>query len=243
MCHRWLLAVIMCILPWQPVYSLPLDVTSPSSEGFPTSQAPSESGSLPNVLPAPSVRAIRSSAYPVPKVQSVSDFQTFPTYVSHRVAFSKDVPPAIPSADDFPTANDELDEHGRFKRRAHPLAMRSVCDIDQSWRKRTWAIDILGENITVLSNITTNGNIKVHQWFYETTCKSLGHSCRGIDRRHFDSQCMTKKSWVFAMVRNGRGEEGWNWISIDTACNCGFRTKTRPVHEWFERDDDHGDMT
>ncbi|PIK38399.1 prepro-neurotrophin [Apostichopus japonicus] len=231
----------MCILPWQPVYSLPLDVTSPSSEGFPTSQAPSESGSLPNVLPAPAGPI--SSAYTVPKVQSVNEFQTFPTYVSHRVAFSMNVPPAIPSADDFPTASDELDEHGRYKRRAHSPTLRSVCDFNQVWRKKTWAIDILGENITVLTNITTNGNIKVYQYFYETTCSSRGHSCRGIDHKHFDSQCMTKKSWVFAMVRNSRGEEGWNWISIDTACNCGYERKNHLFHERFEWDDDDDDLT
>ncbi|KAJ8032609.1 Neurotrophin-3 [Holothuria leucospilota] len=254
MCHRWLFAVIMCIISWHPVYSLPLDVrpyapisSSHSLEGFPSStQAPaavsSSSSFAPNILPAPPGQT--PSIHPVPKVQSVNQFQTFSTYFSHRVAFSLTAPPDIPSADDFPTSGEDVDEHGRYKRRVHMPTLRSVCDLEQTWRKKTWAIDILGQNITVLTNITTNGNIKVYQWFYETTCRTHGH-CKGIDHSRYDSQCMTKKSWVFAMTRNARGEEGWNWISIDTACNCGFQRKNGLLHDIFDRGtySDDADLT
>ena len=160
-----------------------------------------------------------------------------PVFVSDLVAFSKDRPPMPPwEMDELDNALDDgkfesnTDSHNRIKReeKRSARAQQAVCDSVHSWVRKQTATDIYGNNITVMDKILTNGGEQVSQWFYETKCSTTGHtteSCRGIDTFTWESECLNRESFVYAMVRTNAGEEGWNWIAINTACNCALRRK------------------
>ncbi|KPP73976.1 hypothetical protein Z043_106902 [Scleropages formosus] len=61
------------------------------------------------------------------------------------------------------------------------------------------AIDMSGQTVTVLEKVPVpNGHLK--QYFYETKCSPMGYTkdgCRGIDKRHYNSQCRTTQSYVY----------------------------------------------
>ncbi|XP_053114956.1 neurotrophin-4 [Hemicordylus capensis] len=105
----------------------------------------------------------------------------------------------------------------------------SVCDSVNVWvtDKRT-AVDIRGKTVTVLSEVQTlTGPLK--QYFFETKCNPAGGTvggCRGVDRRHWISECKAKQSYVRALTMDSDKIVAWRWIRIDTSCVCTLLTRT-----------------
>ncbi|CAM5173527.1 unnamed protein product, partial [Eretmochelys imbricata] len=99
----------------------------------------------------------------------------------------------------------------------------SVCDSVSVWvtGKRS-AVDVRGQVVTVLPEVPTlTGPLK--QYFFETKCKPAGGTaggCRGVDRRHWLSECKAKQSYVRALTADADKRVGWRWIRLDTACVC-----------------------
>ncbi|XP_028929282.1 neurotrophin-4 [Ornithorhynchus anatinus] len=110
----------------------------------------------------------------------------------------------------------------------------SVCDAVSRWvTDRRTAVDIRGREVAVLAEVQTlAGPLK--QYFFETRCKAGaggaggtggaggpgGGGCRGVDRRHWVSECKAKQSYVRALTADDQKLVGWRWIRIDTACVC-----------------------
>ncbi|KAM9112992.1 neurotrophin-4 [Pangshura tecta] len=99
----------------------------------------------------------------------------------------------------------------------------SVCDSVSLWvTDKRAAVDIRGKAVTVLSEVQTlTGPLK--QYFFETKCNPAGGTtggCRGVDRRHWLSECKAKQSYVRALTADADKLVGWRWIRIDTACVC-----------------------
>uniref|UniRef100_A0A6J0TN37 Neurotrophin-4 n=1 Tax=Pogona vitticeps TaxID=103695 RepID=A0A6J0TN37_9SAUR len=105
----------------------------------------------------------------------------------------------------------------------------SVCDSVNVWvtDKRT-AVDIRGRTVTVLSEVQTlTGPLK--QYFFETKCNPAGgtvNGCRGVDRRHWISECKAKQSYVRALTMDSDKIVAWRWIRIDTSCVCTLLSRT-----------------
>uniref|UniRef100_A0A8C5PEZ6 Neurotrophin-4 n=1 Tax=Leptobrachium leishanense TaxID=445787 RepID=A0A8C5PEZ6_9ANUR len=105
----------------------------------------------------------------------------------------------------------------------------SVCDSTNVWvtDKRS-AVDDRGKSVTVLSEIQTlTGPLK--QYFFETKCNPAGGTtkgCRGVDKRHWISECKAKQSFVRALTMDTNKLVGWRWIRIDTACVCTLLSRT-----------------
>nr|XP_033806612.1 neurotrophin-3 isoform X1 [Geotrypetes seraphini] len=121
----------------------------------------------------------------------------------------------------------------RGKRSAEHRSHRgeySVCDSESLWvTDKSNAIDIRGHQVTVLGEIKT-GNSPVKQYFYETRCKEarpLKNGCRGIDDKHWNSQCKTSQTYVRALTSENSKLVGWRWIRIDTSCVCALSRKIR----------------
>ncbi|XP_030070893.1 neurotrophin-3 isoform X2 [Microcaecilia unicolor] len=106
----------------------------------------------------------------------------------------------------------------------------SVCDSESLWiTDKSNAIDIRGQQVTVLGEIKT-GNSPIKQYFYETRCKEarpLKNGCRGIDDKHWNSQCKTSQTYVRALTSENSKLVGWRWIRIDTSCVCALSRKIR----------------
>ncbi|XP_061886709.1 brain-derived neurotrophic factor isoform X1 [Entelurus aequoreus] len=106
----------------------------------------------------------------------------------------------------------------------------SVCDSISQWvtavDKKT-AIDMSGQTVTVMEKVPVpNGQLK--QYFYETKCNPMGYTkdgCRGIDKRHYNSQCRTTQSYVRALTMDSKKKIGWRFIRIDTSCVCTLTIK------------------
>ncbi|KAM8927938.1 neurotrophin-4-like [Pelodytes ibericus] len=105
----------------------------------------------------------------------------------------------------------------------------SVCDSVNLWvtDKRS-AVDDRGKILTVLSEIQTlTGPLK--QYFFETRCNPAGgttRGCRGVDKRHWISECKPRQSYVRALTMDANKLVGWRWIRIDTACVCALLSRT-----------------
>ncbi|XP_070543273.1 neurotrophin-3-like isoform X2 [Ptychodera flava] len=164
-----------------------------------------------------------------------------PAFSSNLVTFSAEKPTAPPwqfsALGDPNTIYDEdtesVESFGRRKRliRHHPE--RQVCDSKSRWVTKEWAIDVYNHNVTILSHVVTNDNQTVRQYFWETTCKDTGetappNSCRGIDKRHYTSQCKEKKALVHARIRED-GRDTWAWLPIKSSCVCALRRKPEPL--------------
>lgn len=106
----------------------------------------------------------------------------------------------------------------------------SVCDSESQWvKEKTQAIDLRGWPVTVLGKIKTSATHEVNQYFFETRCrtgKPFKSGCRGIDERHWNSQCKTTQTYVRALTQD-RNAVGWSWIRIDTSCVCALSRKRR----------------
>ncbi|KAL4830727.1 hypothetical protein H8958_001912 [Nasalis larvatus] len=115
-------------------------------------------------------------------------------------------------------------EAGAFGESAGTLANRSWCWVSETapgsrqvsgWVTDRWtAVDLRGREVEVLGKVPAAGGSPLRQYFFETHCKADnseeggpgagGGGCRGVDRRHWVSECKTKQSY----------------IRIDTVCAC-----------------------
>lgn len=156
-------------------------------------------------------------------------------YNSPRVLLS-DRPPLQPPPlylmDDFVGGGGEGNKT-RKKRYAEHKSYRgeySVCDGESRWvTGKTQAVDIRGMQVTVLNKIKTSSTQDINQYFYETSCrvaKPVKGGCRGIDDKHWNSQCKTSQTYVRALTQY-RTSVGWRWIRIDTSCVCALSRKHR----------------
>ncbi|XP_004694331.1 PREDICTED: neurotrophin-4 [Condylura cristata] len=113
----------------------------------------------------------------------------------------------------------------------------AVCDAVSSWvTDRRTAVDLRGREVEVLGEVPAAGGSPLRQYFFETRCKADssgegvpgggGGSCRGVDRRHWVSECKAKQSYVRALTSDAEGRVGWRWIRIDTACVCTLLSRT-----------------
>ncbi|XP_072129147.1 neurotrophin-4-like [Mobula birostris] len=106
----------------------------------------------------------------------------------------------------------------------------SVCDSSSEWvTSRKVAVDVLGKTVTILTEVpTSTGPLK--QYFYETKCNTRSSTaqggCRGVDKRHWISECKTKQSYVRALTMDAQKRMGWRWIRIDTSCVCTLINRT-----------------
>lgn len=143
-------------------------------------------------------------------------------YRSPRVLFSAHPPDAAgPGA--------------RVRRRAGQTRHRgvySVCDSVSNWvGNKSTAIDITGNEVTVLPDVRIN-NIVKKQYFFETTChgpprpsRSGGSSCLGIDSRHWNSYCTNTHTFVLAMT-SFKSLVAWRLVRINAACVCVLSRKS-----------------
>ncbi|XP_053308263.1 neurotrophin-4 [Spea bombifrons] len=158
---------------------------------------------------------------------------------SPRVALSSQEPsdpPLLFLADEMVSLSEPANRTSRVKRSQGSESISpsrrgelSVCDSVNVWvtDKRS-AVDIRGKTVTVLSEIQTlTGPLK--QYFFETKCNPAGgttNGCRGVDKRHWSSECKPKQSYVRALTMDGDKLVGWRWIRIDTACVCTLLSRT-----------------
>lgn len=116
----------------------------------------------------------------------------------------------------------------------------AVCDAVSGWvTDRRTAVDLRGREVEVLGEVPAAGGSPLRQYFFETRCKADGAAvagegvpgaggggCRGVDRRHWVSECKAKQSYVRALTADAQGRVGWRWIRIDTACVCTLLSRT-----------------
>ncbi|XP_023697106.1 neurotrophin-3 isoform X2 [Paramormyrops kingsleyae] len=140
-------------------------------------------------------------------------------------------PPPMYLGDDY-VSTAEMGNKTRRRRYTQHRSYRgeySVCDSESQWvTDKTSAVDIRGRQVTVLGMIKTSGS-DVKQYFYETKCKSskpVKGGCRGIDDKHWNSQCKTSQTYVRALTSE-KTSVSWNWIRIDTSCVCALSRKRR----------------
>ncbi|XP_019908668.2 neurotrophin-3 isoform X2 [Esox lucius] len=141
-------------------------------------------------------------------------------------------PPPLYLIDDYVKSSDGVNKTRR-KRYAEHKSYRgeySVCDSESTWvTDKINAVDINGRQVTVLGKIKTGitDSSFVKQYFYETKCrtdKPHNSGCRGIDDKHWNSQCKTSQTYVRALTKD-RTAVGWRWIRIDTSCGCALSRK------------------
>ncbi|CAM9955582.1 unnamed protein product [Bubo scandiacus] len=155
-------------------------------------------------------------------------------YNSPRVLLSDNTPlepPPLYLMEDYIGNSVVVNRTSRRKRYAEHKSHRgeySVCDSESLWvTDKSSAIDIRGHQVTVLGEIKT-GNSPVKQYFYETRCKEakpVKNGCRGIDDKHWNSQCKTSQTYVRALTSENNKLVGWRWIRIDTSCVCALSRK------------------
>ncbi|XP_030622428.1 neurotrophic factor BDNF precursor form isoform X1 [Chanos chanos] len=152
-----------------------------------------------------------------------------------RVMISNQVPlepPLLFLLEEYKNYLDAANMSMRVRRHSDPARRGelSVCDSISQWvtavDKKT-AIDMSGQTVTVLEKVPVpNGQLK--QYFYETKCNPMGYTkegCRGIDKRHYNSQCRTTQSYVRALTMDSKRKIGWRFIRIDTSCVCTLTIK------------------
>ncbi|NXK94015.1 NTF3 protein, partial [Formicarius rufipectus] len=154
-------------------------------------------------------------------------------YNSPRVLLSDNTPlepPPLYLTEDY-VGGAAANRSSRRRRHAEHKGHRgeySVCDSESLWvTDKSSAIDIRGHQVTVLGEIKT-GNSPVKQYFYETRCKEakpVKSGCRGIDDKHWNSQCKTSQTYVRALTSENNKLVGWRWIRIDTSCVCALSRK------------------
>ncbi|XP_062374355.1 neurotrophin-3 [Sardina pilchardus] len=179
----------------------------------------------------------RSSGHQAATDISLELLQQHKRYNSPRVLLS-DRPPMQPPPlylmDDFVSSVDGgSGNKTRKKRYAEHKSYRgeySVCDSESQWvTDKINAVDIRGNKVTVLGVIPSAGRPDVKQYFYETKCrnsKPFKNGCRGIDDKHWNSQCKTTQTYVRALTQD-KVTVGWRWIRIDTSCVCALSRKRR----------------
>lgn len=155
-------------------------------------------------------------------------------YSSPRVLLSDNTPlepPPLYLMEDYVGNSVAANRTSRRKRFAENKGHRgeySVCDSESRWvTDKVSAIDIRGHQVTVLGEIRT-GSSPIKQYFYETRCKQAKPAksgCRGIDDKHWNSQCKTSQTYVRALTSENNKLVAWRWIRIDTSCVCALSRK------------------
>ncbi|XP_019482630.1 PREDICTED: neurotrophin-3 isoform X2 [Hipposideros armiger] len=155
-------------------------------------------------------------------------------YNSPRVLLSDSAPlepPPLYLMEDYvgnPVVGNRTSRRKRYAEHKSHRGEYSVCDSESLWvTDKSSAIDIRGHQVTVLGEIKT-GNSPVKQYFYETRCKEarpVKNGCRGIDDKHWNSQCKTSQTYVRALTSENNKLVGWRWIRIDTSCVCALSRK------------------
>ncbi|XP_053112034.1 neurotrophin-3 isoform X2 [Hemicordylus capensis] len=155
-------------------------------------------------------------------------------YSSPRVLLSDNTPlepPPLYLMEDYIGNSVVVNRTSRRKRFAENKSHRgeySVCDSESRWvTDKSSAIDIRGHQVTVLGEIKM-GPSPVKQYFYETRCKQAKPArsgCRGIDDKHWNSQCKTSQTFVRALTSENNKLVAWRWIRIDTSCVCALSRK------------------
>ncbi|KAG8438862.1 hypothetical protein GDO86_005160 [Hymenochirus boettgeri] len=156
-------------------------------------------------------------------------------YNSPRVLLSDSLPlepPPLYLMDDYvghsTVVNNRTSRRKRFAEHKGHRGEYSVCDSESLWvTDKSSAIDIRGHRVTVLGEIKI-GNSPIKQYFYETRCKEarpVKNGCRGIDDKHWNSQCKTSQTHVRALTSENNTLVGWRWIRIDTSCVCALSRK------------------
>lgn len=157
-------------------------------------------------------------------------------YNSPRVLLSERPPlqpPPLYLMDDFEGARDtQSTNKTRQKRYAEHKSYRgeySVCDSMSHWvTDKTTAVDIHGVEVSVLTEVEIKRSI-MKQYFYETTCQNsmpIKSGCRGIDEKHWNSQCKNSQTYVRALTKF-KNVMNWRWIRINTSCVCALSRKHR----------------
>ncbi|XP_062919218.1 brain-derived neurotrophic factor isoform X2 [Mobula hypostoma] len=154
---------------------------------------------------------------------------------SSRVMLSGQVPlepPLLFLMEEYRNYLEAANMSARVRRHSDPgrRGELSVCDSISQWvtaDKKKTAVDMSGQTVSVLEKILVqNGQLK--QYFYETKCNPKGFTnegCRGIDKKHWNSQCRTSQSYVRALTMDSRKKIGWRFIRIDTSCVCTLTFK------------------
>ena len=92
----------------------------------------------------------------------------------------------------------------------------AVCDAVSGWvTDRRTAVDLRGREVEVLGEVPAAGGSPLRQYFFETRCKAAsageggpgggGGGCRGVDRRHWVSECKAKQSYMWASTTDAQG--------------------------------------
>lgn len=123
--------------------------------------------------------------------------------------------------------------HGKRRRRSHRTVHYespiSSCTDYSDWVQVSQSLNQWEQPVIVLPYIEIKGRT-MQQYFYETNCVREESSCVGIDKRHYKSECVTKKILTYAYVRHPTtGEESWSYIKINGSCNCKLQRKVRHV--------------
>lgn len=146
-------------------------------------------------------------------------------HLSPRVLFSAQPPDAEPLGSQGASR--------RSRRAGQPQhrGMYSVCDSISVWvGNKTKAIDIRGNEVTVLPDVKIN-NVNKKQYFFETTCHSSGGTgCLGIDSRHWNSYCTNSHTFVRALTSDN-SLVAWRHIRINVACVCVLSRKSWGGHK------------
>lgn len=155
-------------------------------------------------------------------------------YSSPRVLLSDNAPlepPPLYLMEDYIGSSMMVNRTSRQKRHAEGKSHRgqfSVCDSESRWvTDKSSAVDIRGSEVTVLGEIRM-GPSPIKQYFYETRCKQTKPAksgCRGIDDKHWNSQCKTSQTYVRALTSENNKLVAWRWIRIDTSCVCALSRK------------------
>ncbi|XP_056881816.1 brain-derived neurotrophic factor isoform X2 [Takifugu flavidus] len=169
-----------------------------------------------------------------PSSMATADTKDVDLY-SSRVMLSNQVPlepPLLFLLEEYKNYLDAANMSMRVRRHSDPSRRGelSVCDSISQWvtavDKKT-AIDMSGQTVTVMEKVPVN-NGQLKQYFYETKCNPMGYTkdgCRGIDKRHYNSQCRTTQSYVRALTMDSKKKIGWRFIRIDTSCVCTLTIK------------------